>query len=67
MSSHKQTEEYFEKWLMSLSQDRLCYLDEESAWCGWQAAIDSIVVKLPEWEKKLQGECPLNKEKGEKE
>ncbi len=50
--TQEQTKEDFEKWLMSLSQDRLCYLDEESAWTGWMAAHDKysegLVVTLPE-------------------
>jgi hypothetical protein len=49
MSSYKQTKEDFEKWLMSLSHDKLVYLDEESAWDGWMAAhekyIESLVVQ----------------------
>jgi hypothetical protein len=52
--TQEQTKEDFEKWLMSLSHDRLVYLDEESAWEGWQAAYDKcsegLVVTLPAWD-----------------
>lgn len=54
MSSYKQAEEDFEKWLMSLSNDRLVYLDEESALEGWMAAhekySEGLVVELPAWD-----------------
>lgn len=54
MTSYKQTKEDFEKWLMSLSQYKLVYLDEESAWDGWMAAhekyIEGLVVKPPDWD-----------------
>jgi hypothetical protein len=50
----EQTKEDFEKWLTSLSHDKLVYLDEESAWCGWMAAhekyIEGLVVTLPAWD-----------------
>jgi hypothetical protein len=35
--------------------------------CGGLALICRPLGHQYEWEKKLQGECPLNKEKGEKE
>jgi hypothetical protein len=52
--TQEQTKEDFEKWLVSLSHDKLVYLDEEGAWDGWMAShekyTEGLVVKLPSWD-----------------
>lgn len=52
--TQEQTKEDFEKWLVSLSHDKLVYLDEESAWEGWQAAREKsreyLMAELPAWD-----------------